>query len=355
MELRCGWRLHVIAWCMTLLIAAPLCARTKTDILVMNNGDRLTGEIKGLDAGILYVSFDYIDGTSQVDWSKVNHLESKQFFIVRAEDGSVYSGMLNTTENATGKRPMQLRISETAEGGVVVARPEVINMTQTSTEFWKRFNGNINSGTTYSKGNQTFQYQLSASVHYPRPRWSAGAGVNSTLSSSTGATVSTRNSTSVDFLHLLRWNNWFYAGLGNFLQSSTQNIDLQSNIGGGIGRYLKNTNRTTISVVGGVAWQNTRYSHAEGTQNVAAALVGAHIEFFKFDKTNLTAEAYAFPALSQPGRIFYTTNITYYIKLGHNITWNTSFFGNWDNQPPPHFTGSDYGTSSGVGWTFGNR
>jgi len=79
-----------------LLLSLPLFAREKTDVLVMKNGDRLTGEIKGLDQGVLYVSFDYILGTSSVQWSKVAHLESKQLFIVKTADGSVYTGTLST-------------------------------------------------------------------------------------------------------------------------------------------------------------------------------------------------------------------------------------------------------------------
>jgi hypothetical protein len=42
-------------------LTPPLFARDKTDRLIMKNGDSLTCEIKGLDGGVLYVSFDYID------------------------------------------------------------------------------------------------------------------------------------------------------------------------------------------------------------------------------------------------------------------------------------------------------
>jgi hypothetical protein len=52
---------------LVLLFAIPLYARVKTDVMVMTNGDRLTCEVKGLDAGVLYVSFDYIDGTALVE------------------------------------------------------------------------------------------------------------------------------------------------------------------------------------------------------------------------------------------------------------------------------------------------
>ena len=65
-------------------------------MIIMNNGDRLTGEIKGLNSGTLSVSFDYILGTSSVDWTKVDHLESKQLFIVKTQDGLVYTGTLRT-------------------------------------------------------------------------------------------------------------------------------------------------------------------------------------------------------------------------------------------------------------------
>src|SRR5664280_3402116 len=85
--------------CSALFLAAPVFARDKTDVLVMKNGDHLTGEVKGLDGGVLYVSMDYILGTSLVQWSKVDHLESKQLFLVKTEDGSVYTGTLSTAEN----------------------------------------------------------------------------------------------------------------------------------------------------------------------------------------------------------------------------------------------------------------
>ena len=145
---------------------------------------------------------------------------------------------------------------------------------------------------------------------------------------------------------------------GGFLQSSVQGIKLQTTVGGGIGHFFKNTNRTSIAVLGGLAWQSIEYKQTtipQGTQNVAAGLIAAQVKFFKFDKTNLTATANVLPALSDPGRIRIDSNATYYLKLFGNLNWNVSFYDSWDNRPPPGFSGSDYGTSSGVSWTFGNR
>jgi hypothetical protein len=338
-----------------LLLAAPLVASDKSDVIVMKNGDRMTCQIKGLDAGVLYVSFDYINGTASVDWSKVAHLESKQLFIVKTQDGSMYSGSLTSAEMAAG-RPVQIHVAQGSAKEALIEQSQVVQMVQTSENFWQRFNGEISWGIIYSKGNQSTQYNLGSQTAYVRERWRAKANFSSNLSSSTGTDASTRNSLSVSALRLLPWNNWFYSGLGTFLESSEQGINLQSTVGGGIGRFLKDTNQASISLLGGVAWQKTDYQPTIvplGSQNVATALIAADVRLFKFSKTSLSANATVFPALSEPGRVRFDTNASYHIKLFSNLSWNVSFYGNWDNQSPPGFSGSDYGTSSGLTWKFG--
>ena len=339
---------------LALLFSTPFYAREKTDVMVMTNGDRLTCEIKGLDAGVLYVSFDYIDGTASVNWSKVARLESNQLFVVKTEGGAVYTGTLRTSETAAD-RPVTIKVLA-AEKEAVLERTEIVQMVATSDRFWQRFNGEVGLGVIYSKGNQSTQYSLNSQTAYVRERWSALVGFNSNLSSSATASASTRNSLSLGGRRLLPWNNWFYAGLGDFRQSSEQGIALQSTVGGGIGRYFKNTNRAIISVVIGPAWQNTDYSHSNGNvahQNLAAAIIYGDAQMFKFSKTNLDVTAALLPALSDPGRVRFNTSASYYIKIFSDLKWNVSFYGNWDNRPPPGFSSSDYGTSSGLSWTFG--
>ncbi len=300
---------------------APLFARDKTDRLTMKNGDSMTCEIKGLDGGVLYVSFDYIDGTSSVDWSKVDGVESTRLFVVKAEDGSVYTGALKTAGMGAG-RPVQIHVLQPPELVFTVERSQIVQMVATSDKFWERFNGGISLGTIYSKGNQSTQYSLAASTAYVRERWNTGARLDSNLSKSTGTTASTRNSLAFSVLHLMSKKNWFYEGVGGLLQSSEQGIALQTLLGGGVGRYLKNTNQASIQLLGGVGWQDTTYQHTNTPiqhQNTAAALI----------------------------------YVEYYIKLISDLKWNISFYGNWDNQPPQGFSGSDYGVSSGLSWTYG--
>lgn len=355
-DIRKGSGMHTrfLVLSFALLFTVPLHARDVADVMVMTNGDRMTCKIKGLEAGVLYVDFDYIDGTASVDWSKVARLESNQLFVVKTESGAVYTGTLRTPETVAD-RPVRIQVLE-LEKEDVIDRSQIVQMIATSDRFWERFNGEVSLGVIYSKGNQSTQYSLGSQTAYVRERWTALAGFNSNLSSSTGANASTHNALNLGARRLLPWNNWFYAGIGAFLQSSEQGIALQSTVGGGVGRYLKNTNRASISVIVGPAWQNTNYKRSGvpvNNQNLAAAILYGDVQLFKFSKTNLDVTAAVLPALSDPGRIRFNTNASYYIKIVSNLKWNLSFYGNWDNRPPPGFSGSDYGTSSGLSWTFG--
>jgi len=140
----------------TLLFAISLFARQKTDLLVMKNGDRITCEVKSLNAGVLSIALDYVDGTVSVDWSKVGRLESSQLFVVLTQDGSSHEGTLGSVQTV-GNEPMRIQIIESQENTVEIESLQVVKMTETSEKIYQRFNGSINLGVIYSKGNSAQQ------------------------------------------------------------------------------------------------------------------------------------------------------------------------------------------------------
>jgi hypothetical protein len=147
-------------------------------------------------------------------------------------------------------------------------------------------------------------------------------------------------------------------GLVGFLQSSVQGIQMQESFGGGIGKNIVNNGSNFFTVYGGFAWQKIDYQESvlpASTQKVTTALLGTQLKLFRFDKTTLTTTAILLPALSQPGRVQFNVNTAYYVKIWGKLDWNLTFYGNWDNQPPPGFTGIDYGTTSGLSISFGNQ
>ena len=66
-------------------------AQRKTDVVTLYNGDRITGEIKGLLGGILKLSTDAM-GTLNIEWQEVSHLESDYYYEVRLSKGTRHFG-----------------------------------------------------------------------------------------------------------------------------------------------------------------------------------------------------------------------------------------------------------------------
>jgi putative salt-induced outer membrane protein YdiY len=339
-----------------ILMVSPLPAREKTDVIAMKNGDNITCEIKSLRSNTLYISVDYILNTQSVDWSKVDHIDSKQRFIVTTQNGIVYTGIVRSPRSQA--RPQQIEVLETSEKIVTLDRAQMVTMDQTSSDVWHRLNGQIGAGYNYTKANASSQYNLNSDINYVEDRWSAAASYSSNLTSNTGANVKTRNELTLSGRRLLRWNNWYYTGLADFLQSTVQGIQLQSTFGGGVGRNLINTGPTLFTVYGGFAWQRINYQESvlpAHTQQVTSGLLGTELDLFRFDKTTLTVKANLLPAMTDPGRIHFILNTSYYVKLWSKLNWNFTIYGNWDNRPPPGFVGSDYGATSGLSVSFGNH
>jgi hypothetical protein len=335
--------------------ASPASARAKTDVIVMKNGDRITGEIKRLENAVLTVDLDWVDGSISVDWFKVARVESQALFIVKLQDGSVYSGRVITPE---GPAPAGLEIQAVGEEPLAVEKTQVSGMTQTSEGILQRFSGKITLGATYSKGNNATQYNITSEADYIDTRWAANVNYASNLTSSTGASAATRNQLDLAAYHFLG-KNYFYGGSAGFLQSSAQGIQRQASVGGGVGRFLKNTSRLRLSVLGGVGWQKTDYVPTapsdEASQKIIVGLITSSLQLFMFKKTTLDVTGTLAPAISDPGRLFSKINAAYYLKVFGKIDWNFSFYGSWDTQPPPHLASADYGTSTGLSYSFGNK
>ena len=63
----------------------------KTDIVILANGDAVTGEIKGLEFGSLRYSTDSM-GTVSIDWEDITSVQSDQSLQIELTDGRRYFG-----------------------------------------------------------------------------------------------------------------------------------------------------------------------------------------------------------------------------------------------------------------------
>lgn len=333
-----------------IMFAPALIARTTTDVIVMKNGDRLTCEIKKLESGVLYASLDYVDGTIAISWSEVQRLESSQLFVVVTENGSTYTGTLAMA--STGGQPRQIEIADDVSAGkALIPQAELVRAKQYGESTWQQFSGNLSTNVTFGKGNNSTQFNFASDLTYRRERSSLKAAYTSTYSAATGSETDARNQLDFTGQHLMRWDQWYYAGTAAFLRSSTQHIAFQSVWGGGLGYYLSNTPALQFGITAGVAYLDSRYRD-DGDEKSLVLLLTGDLHIFQFKKTELTLTPVLLPSITDRGRVHFNVNSMYKIQIVSNFWWNISFYGNWDNRPPFASGHADYGTSSGLTYTF---
>ena len=101
--------LTCIAAC-CLLVSAPLAAAPKTDVVDLINGDRITGEIKGMEHNRLRFSTDHM-GTLYIEWDKIARVQSNQYLLLERFDGVRYYGQL-----AAGAETAHLLVQRETQG-----------------------------------------------------------------------------------------------------------------------------------------------------------------------------------------------------------------------------------------------
>jgi Protein of unknown function, DUF481 len=339
-----------------MLFAPVLCGlsawgRPATDIIHFKNGDKWTCEIKKLDHGYLYVGLDYVDGTVNVDWSKIESLESKQLFVVTDANGVVHVGSLSTAAG-NAQQDGSLAVN-TGQVPAIIAKSRVASIQQTEANFWHDFHGGVSAGFNFAKSNNQTQYSLNANMDYVKKYWLASSQLQSSFSRSGSVPSDLHNDVSTYALRTLSAKNYVVIGVSDFLRSDEQQLDLRAVLGGGAGKIFKNTTASRILVVGGAVWTHERYqTGGTPTFNSAEGMTGAIFEYFRFKTTNLSTSVFAYPGLSDVGRIRVDGKAAIKYELIKNLYLSFSLYMNYDSNPPRPTAKSDYGASSSVGWSF---
>jgi len=335
-----------------LLTCATLVAQAKrNDVVIMKNGDHLSGEVKKLEGGILYLDTPYTANSIELDWLQVESVQSTGSYQIVLKDGQHLAGAIaKVPSNEAPDKDFTVRLDskETETAG-----RDVVNIESRKPNFWRQLTGKIDFGYDFTSGNSQTSLSSDASASYSATKWNAGASFTSSFSGQSAG--SKTNLLELEGLsqRYMRGNSSLTA-LVDFLHSSQQNLQLRTTLGGGYGRFVFRTNQNHLSWVAGAVFTNETFTSTLGqpTDQNIEGLLGGQYQLLRFSRYNLESQALVFPGLSDAGRIRATTNTTFNVKLSNNFYTNFSFWDNYDSRPPVSAKKNELGISSGLGWTF---
>ena len=332
--------------CLTTVMHAS--SRLKTDIISMKNGDKITCEIRSLDQGQLTIKQDYANSTVVLDWKQVDHIETKQPFVIIDTNGNAFSGQLSES-------PDEHIVSVTGAEKNGIPHKDVVSIQQTGETFLRRLRGSIDVGTSFAQSNSQKNLTMQSDLNY-QATTRVFSLTSSTQFTSQQKTNNTNETTvKTEYFKQLRKSNWYSGGIANFLSSSEQQIDLRTTLGAALAVRPIYTNKTNLSFIGALAYtaeKDASNTTSRTSANSIDAAAAVQYSTFRFDSTSFDTTVWVYPSLTSLGRVRMTLNQDIYFKFYKDFYFRASFYDNYDNRPVVGAPQNNLGASSTVGWSF---
>ena len=325
-------------------------AAQKTDVVVLDNGDHLTGEIKGLSAAQLDYSTDDV-GRIYIEWDKIERITSRNYFEVQTTVGRKYYGRLDPA--AEDRHVVVAR-----EAGDTLALQDIVTIVPISARFVNRLKAYLDLGFSLAKANKATTLNLSTDVSYRGPKWSADVSFDSYAQGQTGITTTTRNTLQLNAARLFA-DRWEVGGFGQLDQNDELGLDLRLSAGVQGGRvYL--TNASEFKAAAGLVVTRERFvvTDTAGStttpQDNLEGVLNLLYDAFRYDspKLDFSSQLTIYPSISSPGRVraAFTGRIKY--EVFKDFFAGINFTDNFDSRPPAGAEKNDYVSSVTIGWSY---
>lgn len=334
----------------------------KTDVIVLVNGDRLTGEIKSLDRGKLSFSTDDM-GTIRIEWLKIVSVESRQVFEVETEGFRRFYGSL---------------VPASEEGWLAISGDDmaynlqinrVVRITPLRGSFWRRLKVSLDAGYSFTSAHSQQQMTLGSEISYRTERYLRQLNVSTFYTDREGEESTSRSLASFNYARFFKDRpRAFFTGLTSLEQNDELGLDRRATAGIAVGRHAVQTNQVLLGLLGGLTVTQESFTGStgddlgwdDGVENSADdynldALLAMDISVVRWDDPELdfSTTLSLFPSLTSWGRLRARLDSRLRYEVFSDFFVGLSGFLDYDNEPPVEgVENTDFSVSLTVGWTF---
>lgn len=299
------------------------------DAIVLANGDRLTGKIVRKESDTLVLNTSYA-GALTIRWTDVLRITTDAPITVYFEDGNKLFGTLRSEEDGSvivtsGAAP--------ASAPVPMANLRFINPSAEVSGEGAKVSGHINAGLSSTSGNtqaKKFYLDTEGVVRTRDNRYTLGAR---------GAhTQDHGEETESSWLEYMKYDNFFtkkWYGYANadFENDRFKDIRLRSTLGLGNGYQFFESERTNLSLEGGLTYVHTNF--IVGADDAYPAARWA----FKFDhmlfstKIQIFHNQEAYVGLDNANKMFVRSQTGLRVPLLKSLNATAQYNVDWENTP----------------------
>ncbi len=318
----------------------------KNDTIYLFNGDRITGEMKKFEYGLLFLSTEAMQ-TVTVEYDRITTVYSSKNFEIRTTSGYRYFGsLLRSTASGT------VNIKTTTD---TIPKPfwDIVQITSIKNRFFKKIDGSIDLGVNYTKASNVFQYSFMTSVTHRTENYATRFDLNSILSDQDGD-VSKNNDIGFNVIRYLP-GKWFARVETNYQQNTE--LDLNSRIQAGLGSgydLVRNNSQRMYGLAGLLANRESTIDSALVSHNLEL-LFSVQYKWFRYNqpKIDITSGFNLFPSLTTSGRFRFEYDLSAKIEILKDVFFGLTIYENFDNNPASNSESkNDWGIITSLGYSF---
>ncbi len=320
----------------------------KTDVVFLTNGDRVTGEVIRLEAGLLEFNTDTM-GRTFIEWRFISEIISDKSHSVETVDGSRWLGQLRKPDEGDHI------LVNTVRGPIELAPEEVVAVWPVRATFWDRVELDASVGVDYAKSTDIANFILSVDFeHIGNDRlWEAS--LRNDITTQSDRPDQQRHELRISHQYLRpdqRFRAWFVGAESN----DALGINLRLFAGGGIGKYFIKTNNTWFTLAGGLLATEENPDGAGREANLEA-LGSVRYRYFRFadPERSFDTTFSVFPSLTDRGRVRADLRTTFKLEFIKDLFWSMELYATHDSEPLSKddlVEKTDWGVVSSVGWKY---
>ncbi|HEX9851645.1 MAG TPA: DUF481 domain-containing protein [Woeseiaceae bacterium] len=322
-------------------------ASEDTDVVVFENGDRLTGEMKSLDRGQLSFDTDPT-GTINIEWNKVAYIRVDQDIQIQTQSGVLYFGRIRLAEEKFKV------VIDTADGPAELDSFDVVTMDPIDTGGFRAVDVNVSVGYNFTKASNVTQLNVGMDTEYRSLKRVFSADFSSVISDSNNNESSQRQSLEFNYTRL-RPNRWLNDGGISFDVNDELGLNLRTSLSAGGGRILVQSNSSRFILKGGL--KATRENNVDQPEDIdSLESYGTMVwEWYRYDTPELdwSTSLEVIPSLTESGRVRGEYDATLRWEIISDFFWQLEYYYSYDNQPQAvDASSSDYGITTSLAYKF---
>jgi len=341
------WFVRILVGCCGLLLWSTVALAQKTDIITLDNGDRITCEIQELERGRLRCKTDAM-GTVYIEWDRVAAIDTDKTLEIELDNGRRYFGSIKPGETAA-----EMKVT-VGQASTPISNNSVAFFRRINPTFWGKLEGGIDFGVSFNRADNQLDFSLSASSTHTGRSDIFNVELSSLIKKRDGASTTNRQVFGGQWIRQLRWQRWFGLGLVSLERNDELDLDLRASGGYGVGRYLAQTNRWTWMAYATGLYSREKFLGEGNDYNNFEAGLGTNLQVFMFgdNDTDLSTDFIVLPSLSDPGRFRLNLKTKLKREFVKDLYFSVDFFESYDSNPPLESANkSDFGMTMALGWS----